>query len=122
MTIEPWNHRTIEPKISNEIAQKYGLLPADARQQLRNVYAPGEIFLKPDSTVKCLIPQFIILFQFLRRLGMCSRKNEREVVFAKRRISTAYRLVAVIAVLHFLLERLRLSIFRERVVADQCTV
>ena len=34
---------------------------------------------------------------------MCSRKNEQEVVFAKRRISTAYSLVAVIAVLHFLL-------------------
>ena len=33
---------------------------------------------------------------------MCSRKNEREDVFAKRRISTAYSLVAVIAVLHFL--------------------
>ena len=33
---------------------------------------------------------------------MCSRKNEREVVFAKRRISTAYSLVAVIAVLQFL--------------------
>ena len=31
---------------------------------------------------------------------MCSRKNKREVVFAKRRISTAYSLVAVIAVLH----------------------
>ena len=29
---------------------------------------------------------------------MCSRKNKREVVFAKRRISTAYSLVAVIAV------------------------
>ena len=27
---------------------------------------------------------------------MCSRKNKREVVFAKRRISTAYSLVAVI--------------------------
>ena len=53
---------------------------------------------------------------------MCSRKNEREDVFAKRRISTAYTLVAVIAVLHFLLECLRLSIFRERVVADQCIV
>ena len=33
---------------------------------------------------------------------MCSRKNEREVVSAKRRISTAYSLVAVIAALHFL--------------------
>ena len=30
---------------------------------------------------------------------MCSRKNKREVVFAKPRISTAYSLVAVIAVL-----------------------
>ena len=29
---------------------------------------------------------------------MCSRKNMREAVFAKRRISTAYSLVAVIAV------------------------
>ena len=29
---------------------------------------------------------------------MCSRKHEREVVFAKRRISTTYSLVAVIAV------------------------
>ena len=34
---------------------------------------------------------------------MCSPKNEREVEFAKRRISTAYSPVAVIAVLHFLL-------------------
>ena len=33
---------------------------------------------------------------------MCSRKSKREVVFAKRRISTAYSLVAVIAVLQFL--------------------
>ena len=33
---------------------------------------------------------------------MSSRKNEREVVFAKRRISTVYSLVAVIAVLHVL--------------------
>ena len=33
---------------------------------------------------------------------MCSRKNKREVVFAKRRISTAYGLVSVIAVLQFL--------------------
>ena len=33
---------------------------------------------------------------------MCSRKNKREVVFAKRRISTAYSLVVVIAALHFL--------------------
>ena len=35
---------------------------------------------------------------------MCSRKNKREVVFAKRRINTvtAYSLVAVIAVLQFL--------------------
>ena len=32
---------------------------------------------------------------------MCSRKNKREVVFAKRRISTAYSLVAVIDVLQF---------------------
>ena len=31
---------------------------------------------------------------------MCSQKNGREVVFAKHRISTSYRLVAVIAVLH----------------------
>ena len=29
--------------------------------KLRNVYAPGEIFLKPDSTVKCFDPQSIIL-------------------------------------------------------------
>ena len=29
---------------------------------------------------------------------MCSRKNKREVVFTKRRISTAYSLVTVIAV------------------------
>ena len=29
---------------------------------------------------------------------MCSRTNKREVVFAKRRIRTAYSLVAVIAV------------------------
>ena len=29
---------------------------------------------------------------------MCSRKNKREVVFAKRRISTAYSLAAVITV------------------------
>ena len=33
---------------------------------------------------------------------MCSRKNKREVVLAKRRISTANSLVTVIAVLHFL--------------------
>ena len=33
---------------------------------------------------------------------MCSRKNKREVVFVKRRISTGYSLVAVIAVLQFL--------------------
>ena len=30
---------------------------------------------------------------------MCSGKNKREVVFAKRPMSTAYSLVAVIAVL-----------------------
>ena len=36
---------------------------------------------------------------------MCSRKNKREVVFAKRRISTAYSLVAVIVVLQFLSSR-----------------
>ena len=30
---------------------------------------------------------------------MCSRKIKREVVFVKRRISTAYSLVAVMAVL-----------------------
>ena len=35
---------------------------------------------------------------------MCSRKNNREVVFARRRISSAYSLVAVIAVLHFRLQ------------------
>ena len=29
---------------------------------------------------------------------MCSQKNKREAVFANRRISTAYSLVAVIAV------------------------
>ena len=33
---------------------------------------------------------------------MCSRKNNGEVVFAKRRISTAYSLLGVMAVLHFL--------------------
>ena len=33
---------------------------------------------------------------------MCSQKNKREAVFANRRISTAYSLVAVIAVLQFL--------------------
>ena len=32
---------------------------------------------------------------------MCSRKNKREVLFANRRISTAYSLVAVMAVLQF---------------------
>ena len=41
---------------------------------------------------------------------MYSRKNKREVVFAKRRISTAYSLVAVIAVLHFLLVLLRIGL------------
>ena len=33
---------------------------------------------------------------------MCSPKNKQEVGFAKRRISTAYSLVTVIAVLQFL--------------------
>ena len=33
---------------------------------------------------------------------MCCRKNKREVIFAKRRISAAYSLVAVIALLQFL--------------------
>ena len=33
---------------------------------------------------------------------MCSRKNKREVVFAKRRISTAYSLVAVTLCYSFL--------------------
>ena len=41
---------------------------------------------------------------------MYSRKNKREVVFAKRRISTAYSLVAVIAVLHFLYVLLRIGL------------
>ena len=63
----------------------------------------GEIFLKRDSTVKCFDSSIYYFLLILRKLlGMCSRKNKREVVFAKRRISTAYSLVAVIAVLHFL--------------------
>ena len=41
---------------------------------------------------------------------MCCRKNKREVVFTKRRISTAYSLVAVIAVLHFLYVLLRIGL------------
>ena len=41
---------------------------------------------------------------------MCARKNKREVVFAKRRIGTAYGLVAVIAVLHFLQVLLRIGL------------
>ena len=41
---------------------------------------------------------------------MCSRKYKREVVFAKRRISTAYSLVAVIAVSHFLQVLLRIGL------------
>ena len=31
LMIEPWNHRTK----NHQIAQEYGLLPADARQQLK---------------------------------------------------------------------------------------
>ena len=35
LLIEPWNHRTIEPSNQkSQIAQEYGLLPADARQQI----------------------------------------------------------------------------------------
>ena len=35
MTIEPWNHGTIEPlNEKSQIAQEYGLLPADARKQI----------------------------------------------------------------------------------------
>ena len=37
---------------------------------------------------------------------MCSQKNKREAVFANRRISTAYSLVAVIAVVTVPLPRL----------------
>ena len=38
---------------------------------------------------------------------MYSRKNKREVVFAKRRISTAYSLVVVLHFLYFLLLKLK---------------
>ena len=64
--------------------------------KLGDVQAPGEIFLKPDSTVKCFdssIYYYVLIL--IGSLGMCSRKNKREVVFAKRRIGTAYSLVAV---------------------------
>ena len=34
LLIEPWNHWTIQPSNQkSQIAQEYGLLPADARQQ-----------------------------------------------------------------------------------------
>ena len=58
--------------------------------KIRQRLKPGEIFLKPDSTVKCFDSLIYYFVQFLGSLGMCSRKNEREVVSAKRRISTAY--------------------------------
>ena len=36
MTIEPWSHGTIQPSNHNsQMDQEYGLLPADARQQLK---------------------------------------------------------------------------------------
>ena len=36
MTIEPLNHGTMEPlNQKSQIAQEYGLLPADARKQLK---------------------------------------------------------------------------------------
>ena len=63
---------------------------------------PGEIFLKTDSTVKCFDSSIYYFVLILRKLSMCSRNNKREVVFTKRRISTVYSLVSVIAVLHFL--------------------
>ena len=63
---------------------------------------PCEIFLKTDSTVKCFDSSIYYFVLILRKLSMCSRNNKREVVFTKRRISTVYSLVAVIAVLHFL--------------------
>ena len=62
----------------------------------------GEIFLEPDSTVKCFDSSIYYFVFILRSLHTCSRKNKREVVFVKRRISTAYSLVAVIAALQFL--------------------
>ena len=58
--------------------------------KIRQRLKPGEIFLRPDSTVKCFDSLIYYFVQFLGSLGMCSRKNEREVVLAKRRISTAY--------------------------------
>ena len=36
MTIEPWNHGAMEPSNQkSQMDQEYGLLPADARQQLK---------------------------------------------------------------------------------------
>ena len=60
------------------------------RHQVRFSWSPIRLW-------NVLIPQFII-----GSLGMCSQKNKREAVFANRQISTAYSLVAVIAVLQFL--------------------
>ena len=41
LLIEPWNHGTIEPSNQkSQIAQEYGLLPANARQQLARHQAP----------------------------------------------------------------------------------
>ena len=38
MTIEPWNHRTIEPlNQKSQMDQEYSLLAADARQQSKCV-------------------------------------------------------------------------------------
>ena len=41
LLIEPWNHGTIEPSNQkSQIAQEYGLLPANARLQLARHQAP----------------------------------------------------------------------------------
>ena len=54
MTMEPWDHGTIEPlNETSQIAQEYGLLPAVARQQqvdLNSFLASGEFFLGREAT------------------------------------------------------------------------
>ena len=53
-SMEPLNHRTIEPKI----AQEYGLLPADARQQLYLLHPP----LKKRSLI-CIAASLLLTMQ-----------------------------------------------------------
>ena len=56
--IEPLNHRTIEPlNQKSQIAQEYGLLPTDARQQL--------VLGKQFNGIEFLFKLFCRLFTFL---------------------------------------------------------